>query len=163
LGEVRRRIILPHLIQVQSDASSIDSKRGREMGETIDRYSSGSAGRRLTMMVSTSGATRCSATAKSAAGPVNTSLSPATTPDRRPSIAVSTPRTPSTEPARRREAACQIERRRRHRGLDRAAVAYFPAESDQRFLLGAAHIVPQVGLGDDRGRRRRSVELNREG
>jgi hypothetical protein len=85
---------LPHLIQVQSDASSIDSKRGREMGETIDRYSSGSAGRRLTMMVLTSGATRCSATAKSAAGPVNTSLSPATTHDRVPSMAINTSRTP---------------------------------------------------------------------
>src|SRR5262245_64340711 len=124
------------------------------MGETIDRYSSGSAGRRLTMMVLTSGATRCSATAKSAAGPVNTFLSPATTHDRVPSMAINTSRTPR-EQRRRREAACQIERRRRHRGLDSGAVAYFPAESNQRFLLGAANIVPQVGLGDDRGRRRR--------
>src|SRR5262249_24517798 len=72
----------------------IDSKRGREMGETIDRYSSGSAGRRLTRMVLTSGATRCSATAKSAAGPVNTFLSPATTHDRVPSMAINTSRTP---------------------------------------------------------------------
>src|SRR5215471_19466339 len=94
LGEVRRRIILPHLIQVQSDASSIDSKRGREMDETIDRYSSGSAGRRLTMMVLTSGTTRCSAMAKSAAGPVNTFLFPATTHDRVPSMAITTSRTP---------------------------------------------------------------------
>ena len=50
--------------------------------------------RDVPMMVLTSGATRCSATAKSAAGPVNTSLSPATTQDRVPSMAINTSRTP---------------------------------------------------------------------